>query len=249
MLIRTITSAALSFTLIQSVAFAQVSGQSPEAGGNTGKALQRIEGKLDRVLDTTVENKRTFVDQPLGARQQGIEFNLFRLLLWDEGEKALSGTYSRFYADDNVEIAIPFMYSSGRQHSYAFGSAGQPSGFATVGDLESYTVDMHYRKYLGHRLDGFYLSGFTRVAHLNGALEQNVNEPYRTDSETKLGVGVGIGYRIFSRSGLYWGMSLNVGRYLTGDSDVFEDSDSASADIDDSSIIVDIEFFKFGYAF
>lgn len=239
---KTIVSVISAFTLIHSFAFAQAAVVQQEA--DDGQVLRRIEGKLDQVLDNSAENRKAFVDQPLGERKNGIELNFFRLLMWDEGEKSLSGTYSRFYTDKNVEIAVPFMYSSGEQERYSSGS------FQAAGDLESTTVDVHYRKYLGHNLDGFYLSGFTRVAHLNGNLDQPYNSSaYNSGSETKLGVGVGVGYRIISSSGLYWGMSLSVGRYLTGDSDIFVDSDSISSDLDDSSVIVDVEFFKFGYAF
>lgn len=243
---KAITGLIFSLSLAQSAVYAQggaAAAPSADADAREGASLERMEGKLDKVLDISTQSKKAFIDQPLGARQHGIELNLFRFLLWDEGEKSMSGTYSRFDTDKNVEIAMPFMYSSGPQDEYFWDD--DPA----IGDLESYTVDLHYRKYLGHRLEGFYLSGFSRLAHLNGTLEASSAGFYDKGSETKLGVGFGIGYRVFSPSGLYWGMSLSLGRYLTGESDAFLSSDSSSADLDDESLIVDVEFFKFGYAF
>lgn len=232
----------ITFTSVAPAAFAQQS--STPANGE--EDLQRVEGKIDTLLRQSTEEKAALVDQPLGERQHGVEFNFFRLLLWNNGENSLSGGYSYFDTKNNVEIAIPVMYSSGEQDDfYYYNQAPRASH-----DLRSFTADLHYRKYLGHRLDGFYLSGFSRLAHLDGALEVEYgSEQYETASETKLGIGVGIGYRIVSTSGLYWGMSLSVGRYLVGDSDIFAGSDSLSADIDDSEVIVDVEFLKFGYAF
>lgn len=236
------------------VAFLAAAVVSPSAiaQGNTaspasdGQVLQRVDGKLDRVLENSEQERRAYVDQPLGERKNGIEFNFFRPLLWDEGERTLSGTYSRFDTDSNVEIAVPVMYSAGDQDDGYFIN-GQPRN---ADELRSVTVDVHYRQYLGHRLDGFYLSGFTRVAHLDGSLNYDyMNDRFQSARETKMGVGVGLGYRIISRSGLYWGMSVNLGRYFVGDSDIFEDSDSLSANLDDEEVIFDIEFFKFGYAF
>lgn len=210
--------------------------------------LQRIEGKLDRVLDASEEERTTFISEPLGGRTQGIEFNALRLLMWEGENKSLSGTYSRFYTEQNVEIALPFMYSEGEQDLY-YSYPIESAPLTHSSDLMSITLDAHYRKYLGHTLDGFYLSGFTRAAHLSGLRNGTPSDGSRSGSETKLGLGVGVGYRIFSDSGLYWGMSLSVGRYLIGDSNVFVESESVSADLDDEEVIFDVEFFKFGYAF
>ena len=60
----------------------------------------------------------------------------------------------------------------------------------------------------------------------------------------KFGIGFGIGYRYFSRSGLYWGTSLTVGRYFTGTNKMI-----AGDDILDWEGYVDIELLKFGIAF
>lgn len=208
------------------------------------KAIDRIEKKIDRLARTANKQDKAYLDQPLGDRTQGVEFNFFRLLTLGEDESTLSGTYSIFNTQNNTEIAFPIMYSQAEHNDI------------DNQDLTTFTADAHYRKYLGERLDGFYLSGFARVAHLSGVLGDDSYNSYmnnqqasRTDSETKIGVGVGIGYRIISTSGFYWGASLSVGRYLIGDSDKFYESKGISADIDDEEFIFDIELLKFGYSF
>lgn len=214
---------------------------------NNSESLERIEQKLDRLTQTADKQDKAYLDQPLGDRTQGIEFNFFRLLLVGEGETALSGTYSRFNTKNNTELAFPVMLSRG-EHS---------TRLSQVESLTTFTADAHYRKYLGERLNGFYLSGFARMAYLSGVVDDGQDSyfmssrdiPTNKDSELKLGVGFGFGYRIISTNGIYWGTSLSVGRYLVGKSDNFLESDGLSADIDDSEIIVDVELLKFGYAF
>lgn len=213
--------------------------------------LERIEQKLDRLVGSADKQDQTFIEQPLGDRRYGVEFNFFRLLTLGQSQESLSGTFSLFNTDNNTEIAFPFMYSRGEHdeiYHYYSSPYGYISGYDKPNkDLTSFTVDAHYRKYLGHRLDGFYISGFGRMAHLNGLKDED--SQFSEGSETKFGVGVGIGYRIISDDGFYWGASLSMGRYLVGDSEVFHDSENLSADIDDSEIIFDVELLKFGYAF
>ena len=59
----------------------------------------------------------------------------------------------------------------------------------------------------------------------------------------------GIGYRIISESGYYWGASLSAGKYIIGNYDVFLDSDGISTTLDDEEFIFDVELLKFGFAF
>lgn len=216
--------------------------------------LERIEKKIDKIAVQSEKSTRINIEQPLGDRTQGFEFNFFRLLTLSAEEKTLSGTYSFFNTENNTEIALPFMLNSAEYSGYY--------GYDVVDsnkNLTSFTIDAHYRKYLGHRLDGFYLSAFARATYLNGLKgddevshyysESYSYTPLKTGSEVKLGIGFGIGYRIISDSGYYWGTSLSVGRYLVGDSDVFYDAHGISANLDDEEFIIDIELLKFGFAF
>lgn len=214
----------------------------------TEDSLERIESKIDRILDTSDSTSKAYIDQPLGERKFGVEFNFFRVIAWDEWDKSISGTFSIFNTQNNTEIAFPYMYSTGR-HEY-------DDSYELDDSLTSITVDTHIRKYLGHRLDGFYLSTFARLTRIEGLKDTDYDYIYPTpnmqfnkNTETKLGVGIGIGYRIISSSGFYWGTSLSVGRYFVGESDIFLDSESISATIDDEELIIDVEMLKFGYAF
>ena len=76
----------------------------------------------------------------------------------------------------------------------------------------------------------------------------DATHPYKT--ENKFGMGVGIGYRIFFKNGIYngmyWGASLSVGRYISGKKHQFI-HDAAGGD--DEQNIIDVELLKFGYAF
>ncbi len=249
----------LSSTLLASTAFSE-SKQKPANDTGTHvsskdqgveSTLKRIEAKVDVILDTGEKQSAVIVNQPLGDKTQGIEFNFIRLLGWGGSERTISGTYSRFYTDKNVEIAFPFMYSAADQKYYNEGSG-------STSQLRSLTLDAHYRMFLGHSLNGFYLSAFTRAAYLSGqegdrgyyyGYSLNPETTHKNGSEFKLGIGAGIGYRIFSTKNTYWGCSLSVGKYLLGESDKFSSAEGVSADIDDAEFILDVELLKFGYAF
>ena len=216
--------------------------------------LERIEKKIDVIAAQSNNSTRINIEQPLGDRTEGFEFNFFRLLTLGEDETSLSGTYSFFNTENNTEIALPFMFSSADHTSYY--------GYDVIDNnekLTSFTIDAHYRKYLGHRLDGFYISAFVRAAYLNGVKgesdgysshsQQEGFTHYNKGSELKLGLGFGIGYRIISDSGYYWGASLSLGKYLVGESDIFLDAEGMSATLDDEEFIIDVELLKFGFAF
>ena len=113
------------------------------------------------------------------------------------------------------------------------------------------TLDAHYRYFLGDTTNGFYINGFGRLARLRAKTGDDLSwldgyATHPTATENKFGVGVGIGYRIFSKNGLYWGTSLSAGRYIVGKNDKFI---MANFGNDDSQTIIDIEMLKFGYAF
>ena len=192
--------------------------------------------KINKKLDVIIANQDKQNISPLRNRRNGVELNFARLLLSTNYSTTFSGTYSRFDHRKGVEWAIPVYW--GRQIDFE----GQPTNVTTL--------DVHYRKFLGDTVKGFYISGFTRMTHINGVIGSDYDY-YDEDSEeakhgveTKFGVGVGIGYRIFSRDNIYWGMSLSVGRNIFGKNDKF-----IGAYFDDSELIKDLEFLKFGYSF
>ena len=172
---------------------------------------------------------------PLSNKKYGVELNLFRLLIMDQAT-TVSGTFSLFDVNRQAEIAFPIYY----QHAI------------DQNDLTEFTVDCHYRYFLGKQQNGFYLSAFTRFAYLRGTLGNNFfgytsTDNFQKDSEAKMGIGFGIGVRKFSYRGLYWGSSLSFGRYLIGHNERFMGS-FLTLD-DDAPYILDIELLKFGWAF
>ena len=156
----------------------------------------------------------------------GAEVNPFYLLISAGGtsEKYLSGTFSYFNHKNSTEIAFPIHYMS-----------------QDYNDYKQRTLDVHYRKFINDSIDGFYYSGFARFAKLEGRSGNTLIK------QTKVGAGAGIGFRLFHKSGFFWGASLGLGAYLTGDNDQF--THNLFVITDDQQMIVDIELFKFGYTF
>lgn len=147
--------------------------------------LEQVDRKVDGIAADTASLKKSAIDQPLGARRQGVELNLFRVIASNSDEGSISGTYSRFDTEHNVEWAVPVFY---QWHN---GDSATDADTDRRFDSSTFNIDLHYRRYLGHRLDGFYLSGFSRLAQLHGM--EDVGS--KVSSELKAGLGVGLGWR------------------------------------------------------
>lgn len=180
-------------------------------------------------LDLMIKNQEKILDKidndPFKDKDFGIEINLIRLLLVEKDFIEFSGSFSLFYPKENLEIAFPV---------YALTET-----YSSNDRFSSATIDIHYRKFLDKTMNGYFLSAFTRAVYSEGMTYSN-----QYDYQAKLGFGFGIGYRVFSTSGLYWGTSLSIGRYINGEDEKFN-----NGDIDDMKYIFDIELLKFGYAF
>ncbi|MDQ7015190.1 MAG: hypothetical protein Q9N68_02320 [Gammaproteobacteria bacterium] len=204
-----------------------------------------IDKKIAQALQKQADLRREQNRSPFANKTYGIEFNVARFLVAEPGSVVLSGGFSLFQPAEKVELAFPIFLSS---------NEGSNSDLFNLA-----TVDLHYRRFLGDSMKGFYLSGFTRLAYLDGIRSDNIDYAAlgpnqlppefvrERGSEVKLGVGVGIGYRIFSSSNYYWGASLSMGRYLVGKNDQF--ASVLDPFDDDGQVIIDAEILKFGYAF
>lgn len=190
--------------------------------------------KLDSIYSLQKKIYTEVKNEPLAHKTLGVEVNIVRLLLMEESF-TFSGSFSLFNLNRHAEIAFPVYYQNPKNPA----------------DLTEFTLDCHYRYFLGRYQNGFYLSAFTRYAYLDGTLGDDElfesPSPGIKDTEHKLGVGVGLGYRIFSYRGLYWGASLSFGRYFIGKNNRFA-GNFLSLD-DDESYILDVELLKFGFAF
>ncbi len=181
------------------------------------------------------------LNNPRLGRNYGVELNLLRMA-GDSAfsSRSFSGTVSYFNHARNTEIALPFFYS---EDDY---------GDERLQPFTLFMLDAHYRSFLGDTVNGFYISGFGRLARLHGQIGSHCysqlecsSRTIAYDTETKFGIGVGIGYRIFLKNRFYWGISLSRGLYIFGENDKY----IYFGYNEDPQNIYDIEILKFGYAF
>lgn len=195
-----------------------------------------VSAKIDSIYKLQKKMYKEIKNEPLLNKKFGIEFNFARLLLMEKAVN-LSGGFSIFSINRHAEIAFPIYYSN----------PNDPK------ELNELTIDCHFRYFLGNTQNGFYLSGFTRFAHLEGYSGENDQwlwdgpSTNSKTSENKFGIGVGIGFRKFSYTGLYWGFSFSLGRYIIGENDIFYGEFIPNDD--DGKYIFDVELLKFGWAF
>lgn len=201
--------------------------------------------KLDSLLVGQKKILEHVADEPLAGKNFGVEVNPFRLITLGTGnQSSMSGSVSLFNVVRSAEIQIPLYYMN----------APDKDDDLNKDAFSLFTADVHYRQFLGRTQDGFFLSGFGRFARLegyegelfDGIFGDSTIEDKRS-SLLKFGAGVGLGYRIFSHRGLYWGSSISLGRYFNGGKDRFRGG--LGSFYDDGEIIFDIELFKFGWAF
>jgi len=129
--------------------------------------------------------------------------------------------------------------------------------------LQQFILDCHYRRFLGRAQKGFFISGFIRYANLRGLLQEDLynychygGEEPKLLPENKIGVGFGIGYRIFFKNRFYWGISFSLGRYVSGENNRFYHKwydpvgpEGFMYPTNDVGGIISFEIFKIGYAF
>jgi len=102
--------------------------------------------------------------------------------------------------------------------------------------------DIIYRRFLGQHQEGFYLSAGFRYVYING--DNSFSLSAHPITMSKLGTLFGIGYRYFSYSGFYWGVSLAYGTYFSNDDRLIDNVVG-----DNNKPIFDVELLKFGYTF
>jgi hypothetical protein len=160
----------------------------------------------------------------------GIELNPTVPIAWGA---IYSMGISYFAHDSGEEYALPIFTSL--------------AALSDGGDKwQSIHVDAQYKKYLSEEVGkGMYYGGFVRWSNLEGYLKDTT----KNVTENKFGLGGSIGYRTFGLFGyesLYWGAGLNVGAYVSGSHDMF---DNDFLLFGDKPFIIDVEFFKFGVSY
>lgn len=192
------------------------------------------EAKIDTVISLQKqmmqkqnEMYEEIASEPLAGKKYGIELNPARLLFASADETfSLAGGFSLFNVSRKAEIAFPVLIQAGHGDRY-------------------YEVEAHYRRFLGQHQKGFYLSGGVTFAHVSKKEGEFLADVQQRVTRNKLGAFCGIGYRYFSKSGIYWGTGLSVGRYFTGTDkkvDTFFSNDF-------EKLYLDFELLKFGIAF
>jgi len=183
-----------------------------------------------------------FLPQP---NSWGVEVNPIRLLQTNSDYFGFSGTLSHFDNTNGVEIAVPIYYSR-EDNRFTNSEDGQH-----YGEVESrLNLDVHYRRYSSFAhgaTNSYYVGAFTRYTHLDG----EASDREGTVVVNKLGFGGEVGVRVKNifNTPFYWGFSLMIGGYVTGNNDKLSRDVMFDAGFDDRQLIVDIELLKIGYEF
>ncbi|MBI64954.1 MAG: hypothetical protein CMG64_01495 [Candidatus Marinimicrobia bacterium] len=170
-----------------------------------------------------------YVD-PLKGKKFGVELNPLYTILYNQYGPSLSGTFSLFNIVEKVEIAFPFSYRSRSDSTFT--------------DSPTANLDVQYRYFLGKHREGFYIMPGLRFSYYkSGYYFDNIfdDDLEFRPSYNKQGVSFGIGYRIFSKEGWYWGFSLYLGKHYFGS---VKDSDRFFSDS-----FINLELLKFGISF
>ena len=166
-----------------------------------------IKERTDLILE------EVYID-PLADKKFGVELSPLYSMYVDDG---LSGSFSNFSLSNSAEITFPFSYRKYRRKN---DEGVMEARYLTY-------LDAQYRFFLGkHRIGRWIGSGLRFCADEDNAGSYN-----------KGGISFGIGTRIFSEKGWYWGSSLYIGKYYFGEKDRGDSS------------FFQAELLKFGFAF
>ena len=166
-----------------------------------------IKERTDLILE------EVYID-PLVDKKFGIELSPLYLMYVHDG---ISGSFSNFNLSDVAEITFPFSYRTYQRKN-------------ELGEKEERYLtylDAQYRFFLGkHRIGRWIGTG------LRYCLDEDNEGSY-----SKGGIAFGVGTRMFSERGWYWGSSIYLGKYYFGEKNR---GDSA---------FFQFELLKFGFAF
>jgi hypothetical protein len=187
-------------------------------------------------------------DEPLADKTMGIELDPAYILYSSAGDYlTIPGTISFFNVSRRAELAFPFFYKNGTSH----GNNGASGSNYDI-PLTLLNIDATWRQFIGKHQDGLYFSGGLRYTYIKGVGGNGVDLGIFSINfgrgvpltVSKIGAHFGLGYRVFTKSGFYWGTSLIIGRYFSNDT-----RDVQDVTLDDSKLIFDMELLKFGFAF
>ncbi|MCK9484093.1 MAG: hypothetical protein M0R34_06995 [Candidatus Marinimicrobia bacterium] len=178
----------------------------------------------------------------LGSKYKfGVELNP-GLILYASDQKAtvISTGISIFPKNRKTELTIPIIYEYSKDDDWFNGNY-----FG-----KSINIEFHYRYYLIGKLGGIYNGVGLKYnyAYLEPEIDEEEYEFAKKEIVSRLGLGFGIGYRIFSNERIYWGIGIFIGRYFLG-RDISDKISLDSMFSRDENAFVTIQLLKVGYAF
>ena len=168
----------------------------------------------------------------------GVELNPGLILYAsDKNATVISAGISLFPKNRKTELTMPITYEYSRDEDWFYGDY-----FG-----KSINVEFHYRFYLAGKLGGIYNS--IGVKYNYAYLEPDEDSEYaKTEKVSRLGLGFGIGYRLFSDDRLYWGIGIFFGRHLLG-RDISDKINIDSMFTRDENLFFTVQLLKTGWAF
>jgi len=170
----------------------------------------------------------------------GLEINP-GLLLYARGQKAtvVSAGFSYFPQNRKSEITIPIVYEYSKDSDWFFENG------------KSVNLELHYRKFLMGKVGGIYsdIGIKYNYAYSEPSDDYENIEPDEPKSMRRLGLGFGMGYRIFSDDRFYLGIGVFLGSYFLGRDIDNSTGISSSLFTSDERSFFTIQLLKIGYAF
>lgn len=105
-----------------------------------------------------------------------------------------------------------------------------------VSSIQYISTGVNYRRFFSESQKGFYLQAGWRFDHAS------VTEDNESASGSANSLLFGFGYRVISKSGLFWGMGLSAGRMWGSINDTNGET------VRGSGLTFDVDLFKFGFA-
>ena len=163
-------------------------------------------------------------EDPTANRTIGFMFNPIASITYTAGLRLIGGI-SYFPKNTKNEFSINYNYEK---------ESDDDDYHLRIDVLNRFYFDRKYRK-------GFHVLTGLRYASYESSDGSFFNFDYdhETHEASMLGLGFGIGYRIFNKNGWYWGTSLYLGRNFMVD----------STQDDESNTYMFMELFKIGYLF
>lgn len=167
---------------------------------------------------------------------KGISINPFRIMLDKVPFSSFAGAFSLFSEKYQREIRFPVYWNS--NYTSNTNTVFSQNIDSDEDKVNFISLDAEYRKFINYNIGRLYLGTLIRVARLSGQNKET----------NKLGIGFSAGYRFFSKNNkFYAGIGISMTRFILGHNNLFDDDDSPFSN--NSSGIVDIEFFKIGFTF